>query len=450
MSSTECFPLRGVIEGFYGKPWTHQERLDMIAFLANHRFNSYFYSPKDDPYLRERWMDPHPPEQLEQLRQLVEQANQCGLMFFYCVSPGLQLEYASDAHFNLLVGKYRVMYERGCRHFALLFDDIPLALMHPNDSTRFDHLAEAQVHLTQRLWHTLQQWMDDPNLIICPTQYHGLGSEPYITYLSRHLPQEVPVFWTGRFVCSPFLTEGDARYFEQESLRRPLYWDNYPVNDLAMSDELHIGPLLHRDPMLYRYAAGYVSNAMQMAESSKIPLLTIADYLADPKQYDPEQSWRCAIVQVVGEADAEAFMQFADNVRSSFLNDRESPVLMETLQQFRYRFLYGDRGEAVNRLKQVFAEMEQNAIRLLDGMQNRKLAREMRRWLEKYWHWAKVGLVATALIEEGMKGRTVHAAVHLLRLKRWMRKTERLPAKVCGDVMRLFVGAVLQEATKRT
>lgn len=448
MNTSEFFPLRGVIEGFYGPPWTRTERLEMISFLVRHRFNSFFYAPKDDPYLRERWMDPHPSESLAHLAQAIAQAGQSGLRFFYCLSPGLELQYSSEAHFRVLIDKYRAIYERGCRHFALLFDDIPSALLHPDDRARYSHLAEAQVDLIWRLWRTFQQWLDEPCLVVCPTQYCGLGDEPYITYLCRHLPQEVALFWTGRFVCSPMLTEGDARFFVEQNHRRPIYWDNYPVNDLAMADELHIGPLMHRDPGLYRYASGYVANAMPLAESSKIPLLTISDYLADPTHYDPENSWQQAIAQVVGEVDAARFRQFADNVRGSFLNDRESPMLMESLLQFRYRFTYGDCAEAITALRQVFGEMEQNALRLRAEMKNRALAQEVRRWLDKYKCWAKVGLAATDFIEAGSEGNMAFALYHLLRLRWWQGKTERLSAKVCGSVMKLFVEAVMQEARK--
>ncbi|TGV13625.1 beta-N-acetylglucosaminidase, partial [Mesorhizobium sp. M00.F.Ca.ET.186.01.1.1] len=45
MSKLACFAVRGVIEGFYGTPWTHAERLDMIDFLHRHDYNAYFYSP---------------------------------------------------------------------------------------------------------------------------------------------------------------------------------------------------------------------------------------------------------------------------------------------------------------------------------------------------------------------------------------------------------------------
>lgn len=31
---TSPFAIRGVIEGFYGRPWSHQQRLDLIDFIG--------------------------------------------------------------------------------------------------------------------------------------------------------------------------------------------------------------------------------------------------------------------------------------------------------------------------------------------------------------------------------------------------------------------------------
>ena len=53
------FPVRGVIEGFYGAPWTHAARLDAVAFLAERGMNAYVYAPKDDPRHRTRWREPY-------------------------------------------------------------------------------------------------------------------------------------------------------------------------------------------------------------------------------------------------------------------------------------------------------------------------------------------------------------------------------------------------------
>jgi hyaluronoglucosaminidase len=442
------FAVRGVIEGFYGTPWTHAERLDMIHFLSRHEYNTYFYSPKDDLYLRERWMERHPNEALRQIVELIGVAKGQGLEFVYCLSPGLSMEYANPDHLKCLTDKYESMYQLGVRHFALLFDDIPMHLLHQKDVREFSDLADAHVKTTLRVWEVMNGWPDPVQLVVCPTQYNGLGKEPYIMHLGTHLPQEINLFWTGRFVCSPFLTDGDARRFQEHTTHKPLYWDNYPVNDLAMANELHIGPLRHRDPDLWSHAAGYVANAMSRPECSKIPLITTAAYLRDPAGYDPHAAWEKAVEEVVGQKDTPAFMRFADNVQSSFLNEVESPRMMEAFLKFRFHFVQGNRQQAIQELNKEFLEMEQSAQSLLASMTNQKLAEECRPWIEKYRHWAKVGQSAMSLVEAGTSGRMTQAAYHLLKVKQWLKRCERLPQKVCGQVMQLFVDAVLQEVRK--
>lgn len=450
VSEVARFAVRGVIEGFYGTPWTHAERLDMINFLGRHEYNAYFYSPKDDLYLREKWMDQHPDRAMREIQELIEASRKSGLQFVYCLSPGLSMEYASESHIERLLVKYRAMYDRGVRFFSVLFDDIPMHLLFPADVQRFAHLAAAHVHTVLRVWEEMSGWDGEVRLVVCPTQYNGLGKEPYIQHLGRHLPKEIDLFWTGRFVCSPFLTDGDAKRFREHTGHKPLYWDNYPVNDLAMANELHIGPLRHRDPDLWSHSAGYVANAMSRPECSKIPLITTAAYLRDPLGYDPQTAWEAAVKEVAGPEDAEAFMRFADNVQSSFLNEVESPRMMEALLAFRFQFLQGDARLAVQQLQGLFLEMEQSAEQLLRGMSNQKLAQECRPWLEKYHHWAKVGWSAVGLVEAGTNGRLTQAAYYLLKMKQWLKRAEKLPQKVCGQVMNLFVEAVLQEVRKTT
>ena len=47
-------PLRGVVEGFYGTPWTFDDRSDIIEFCRQSNLNAYIYAPKDDPYHRDK------------------------------------------------------------------------------------------------------------------------------------------------------------------------------------------------------------------------------------------------------------------------------------------------------------------------------------------------------------------------------------------------------------
>ena len=65
--SASPIPLRGVVEGFYGTPWTHAQRLDMLAFMGRQGFNAYIYSPKDDQYARAAWRVPYPEAQRREL-----------------------------------------------------------------------------------------------------------------------------------------------------------------------------------------------------------------------------------------------------------------------------------------------------------------------------------------------------------------------------------------------
>ena len=65
---------RGSIEGFYGTPWSHADRLDQLDYLGAHKMNTYEYAPKDDPYHRERWRDPYPADKLAELGELVDRA----------------------------------------------------------------------------------------------------------------------------------------------------------------------------------------------------------------------------------------------------------------------------------------------------------------------------------------------------------------------------------------
>jgi hyaluronoglucosaminidase len=59
---------RGAIEGFYGSPWTQQERLDQLDFYGRFKLNTYVYAPKDDPYHRDRWREPYPADLVAGLR----------------------------------------------------------------------------------------------------------------------------------------------------------------------------------------------------------------------------------------------------------------------------------------------------------------------------------------------------------------------------------------------
>ncbi|MGV8858381.1 protein O-GlcNAcase [Rhodoglobus sp.] len=376
------FAIRGVIEGFYGPPWSHEQRLDLISFLAERGMNTFVYSPKDDPLVRHEWRTPYAGAELTRLAELIDHCAALNMTFLYCLSPGLTIKYSSSTDHEMLLAKFGAVRELGVTSFGLLLDDIPTRLQHPEDKAAFADLVDAQQSLIGTVF---SQFSSDTHLTVCPTQYWGYGTEEYITRLGTGIDPRIDLFWTGRAICSATLDLTDAAAFARSTGRPPTYWDNYPVNDVAMGHELHIGPYQGRDPQLYRFSTGIIANGMELFESSKIPFATIADYLRDPEGYDPEASWKQAILDVVGPENAADFSLFADTVRSSCLSLDDAPDLAEALERFTFEVDYGDRARAATELLQRANLMVQAADRLLDGpVSNPELIAEVRPWLESF------------------------------------------------------------------
>ncbi|MEO8330213.1 MAG: protein O-GlcNAcase [Candidatus Nanopelagicales bacterium] len=379
------FAVRGIIEGFYGKPWSLEQRMDMIAFIGAHRMNTFVYSPKDDDYCRRRWDEPYPTSELAALSELVQEASSHGVDVSYGLSPGLSIRYSDQADVNRLLAKFSQVFELGVRSVQLQLDDIPMRLQHPQDRSRFPDLVNAQVTLIDRVRKGIDSLDPSIRLAVCPTVYNGRGDEPYLAALGAGTDPRVDLTWTGRAICSPELDLADAATFLRTTSRPVLYWDNYPVNDVAMTAELHIGAYRGRDPHLYRFARGLLANPMERPESSKIALATIADYLWDPEGYDPDLSWAAAITEIAGPKDADALRLFADNVRTSCLEESDSPLLTQALETLQFETEFGDPKagrDALSRLAQRFAD---SAVQLLGAdVENATLAAEIRPWVEVF------------------------------------------------------------------
>ena len=217
--------------------------------------------------------------------------------------------------------------------------------------------------------------------------------------------------------------------------RPPLFWDNYPVNDVAMGFELHIGPYRGRDPQLCRAARGVISNGMELYEASKIPFATIADYLASPATYDPEASWRSALLEVVGPDDLEAFALFADNVRSSCLATDDAPLVTRALEGFTFRFDQGDHEAAAADLRDLAQRLLAAADHLLRGpVRNAALIDECRPWIEAF----ELGARAMARTAELAVGGRLDAEA-TTELRPFLARLRQARVRVFGDALDMFL-----------
>ncbi|MGQ9515308.1 MAG: beta-N-acetylglucosaminidase domain-containing protein [Thermoproteota archaeon] len=249
-----------------------------------------------------------------------------GIEFCFAISPGLSLRYSSDEDFRKLADKVETIGSIGVRWFGLFFDDIPEELKDEEDRKVFGSLAEAQAYIANRLEKLLRSRNENSKLVICPTQYYLVEPTPYLQILGEKTSPSILIMWTGRGVCSKELTCKDADTYASSIKRKPFVWDNYPVNDYNRY-RLFIGPYRGREKQLPLHLSGIVSNPMNEAEASKIPLLTFADYLQNPNTYDPERSWRSALKKVAGKTSYRYIKLFAEQSQSSFLQDDESPEL---------------------------------------------------------------------------------------------------------------------------
>jgi len=268
--------VRGIIEGFYGRPWTWEERRHVGGVLAAAGMDTYVYAPKDDPLHRERWREPYPDAELRAFEEL---AGAGALRVGFGISPGLSIDPDSDADRRRLLDKVGQLTGVGVSLVGLLLDDLDPA----------PGLGRAHGALTAWLREQLDP---DVELFMVPLHYTGTGPAPYLDELCAEVPPEVPIGWTGRYVVNRTITAADAlARREATGGRAPLLWDNTPVNDALMADRLFTGPLRGRDPELSDHLSGYLANPMVQAHASLPALRSAAAWL---RGEDPEAEWERA------------------------------------------------------------------------------------------------------------------------------------------------------------
>ena len=289
----EHLKLLGVIEGFYGRPWTPVQRVRLYGWMAAWRMDTYLYAPKDDPWHRARWREAYPPQELAALSELVAAARAQGVRFVYALAPGLDLDWSNAQDSTALMDKIAALAGIGVQDFALLFDDIPY---------HADRAAQAleQVALVHQVAQFLDEHFSDEQsvrglLLFCPTEYCGerawpdVKTSPYLDTLGKHLDPRVEVFWTGPEVVSPEISPESIREVAQVLRRRPLLWDNLHASDYTVH-RLHLGPYRGRPLELRREVSGILSNPNTPLEPNFLGLASLADYAAASPGWTAEAS----------------------------------------------------------------------------------------------------------------------------------------------------------------
>ena len=287
----------GIIEGFYGKPWSWKEREETMAFLAPHGYRFYLYAPKADPYLRRRWQEPHPDATAEELRRFGLRCRELGVRFGVGLSPyEIYLGFDAAAR-DALARKLAFLDDIGVQDLAILFDDM-----------RGDvpGLAERQVEIVR--WAAERSAAT--RVIVCPSYYSddpvldrvfGRRPEGYLERLGAELDPSVEVFWTGEEVVSRELSPGHLARVTEQLGRKPFLWDNYPVNDgQRMSQYLHLRGFTGRPASIGRHASAHGVNPALQPTLTRIPLLTLIESYRLREDYRYGEAMRGAAEEVLG------------------------------------------------------------------------------------------------------------------------------------------------------
>lgn len=262
----------GLIEAFYGRMWTGAERLAVLGQLAQIGFDHYIYAPKGDPSLRKGWREPFAESALQDLAALLACGRRNGMAVGIGLTPhGLQ-SLSARGEREALRHKAGEIAALKIDQLYILFDDLPA-------SGR--DMAREQL----RVVDLLLEHSGVDSAVVCPSFYSSdpvlekvFGPRPrdYWQQLGQGLDQGVGLCWTGEQVCSEHYSRDNLSFIAEAYRRRPVLWDNYPVNDgEKLCKRLRLNPFSERQLWLADYTAAHLANPMNQPMLSLLPLASL-------------------------------------------------------------------------------------------------------------------------------------------------------------------------------
>ena len=291
-------PELGIIEGFYGKPWSWEARHETITALAPYGYRFYLYAPKFDPYLRRKWQEPHPDSLVNRLRELSTHCRDNGVRFGVGLTPYELFNNFDGKSKHALQARLEFFDDIGVEDLAILFDDM-----------RGDvpDLAKNQIDIV----HWAAARTKATRIIVCPSYYSDdpvldrvFGNRPddYVEDMGSGLDEGIEIFWTGEEVISRQYSRGHLERVAEQLGRKPLLWDNYPVNDgQRMSQYLHLRGFTGRPASNAALIAAHGVNPALQPTLNRIPCITLSDSYRQGESYQYCESFRHACAEILGD-----------------------------------------------------------------------------------------------------------------------------------------------------
>ena len=338
---------RGIIEGYYGVPYSAAVTKDLFRFMARYKLNTYMYGAKSDPYHSRYWSEPYPTHisaeqerigylSQDMMRDITATAHACKVNFVWAIHPGKAFADPADTGvIDRIMRKLESMYGLGVRQFGVFVDDVGV----PSDPAIMQLCADNLTTLQQRIDERWNKPGAAPTDTVRPLHYvpqlyaYGWvdlerGRQFYESL--RSTPSKVNIYITGRNVWS-VPNNHDLALVQSWLGREVSWWWNYPCNDQDMSklfvsdtytnfrDETHI---INTERLEHTLSGTntVIINPMQQGELSKIALFGVADYTWNNGAWNNERTWDAAIPavfepSVVGQDMVDAFRIIAPHLR---------------------------------------------------------------------------------------------------------------------------------------
>ena len=336
---------RGFIEGYYGNPWSTEDRVNLMKWGGYYKLNAYFYAPKDDPKHRTQWDQLYTEEELaNKIRPLAEAGNESKCRFVYALHPfpqGNHLRFDDNYEADLakLQAKFKQVIDQGVRQIAILADDF----WNPGGPNGVRLLND----MTAWLEEVKKQYPDMKMTIpYVPYDYMGNGSSAELQELKK-APANVQIVMTGGRVWGE-VTNNFTSTFTNNVGRGPFMWINWPCTDNSKKHLIMGGydTFLHPgvEPSKIQ---GIMLNPMQQSEPSKVAIFGNADYawnIWETKE-EADKSWNDAFSFVdhnsaIMNDASDALRELSKHMINQAMDTRvtplqESVVLKEKLNAFK-------------------------------------------------------------------------------------------------------------------
>lgn len=410
---------RGLVEGYYGYPYSVEVKKDLMRFLMRHKMNTYLYGAKSDPYHSQYWKDPYPTtltaEQVkhgwlsqDMVKEVSKMSEQTKVNFIWAIHPGDDFVYKTSA-IDDIMAKFGKMHDLGVRQFAVFVDDVSIPDKDEDLKANADHLTMLQ-HAMEKKWNTPDALPTDTvrPLHFVP-QIYCTGFAPNIDQYNRFFkalgktPSYITVYTTGADVWS-VPNSADLEQPKKQLGRDVAWWWNYPCNDNAdgqiypldmysifvdmpaVADKSKLPPSLAG-------GLGIVSNPMQQGEVSKTPLFSVADYAWNTKAFDNKRSWEASFKAVLPGNEAA---QKAYRFLAPYLSYNDTEELAGLAKSFKET---GNSAQLLALMQQI-QEHCATLMKLKDSpvKTEQLLYADLAPWLLKLHSMAQVsqGLVSTA------------------------------------------------------